>query len=375
MAAMGIGSKKRGRALGLPFPGETGVHNAITDVPGVEVGFKTITKNKGEGDPGPGVQTGVTAILPRGRMAPPAYLYAGMHSLNGNGEMTGSHWIKDAGYFVSPICITNTHSVGVVHHGVLKWMIDLYPDFFLKAHNFVMPVVAETYDGVLNDINGLHITEADVFEALDAARAGPVAEGNVGGGNGMITYEFKGGTGVSSRVFETGNDQYTLGVLVQSNFGKRSDLMVCGVPVGVLMAEGAIYNEIARRELGSIIVIIATDAPLIPSQLSRVAKRASLGLARTGALAANGSGDIFLAFSTANEAVDLSKTSAVRQVTVVEDEHLDEVYRAARDATEEAIVNALLAAETSLSVNPTGVTAHAIDHDRLMALMAPRLKT
>ena len=375
MIAMGAGLKKRGRALGLPFSGETGVYNAITDVPGVEVGFKTITKNKGEGDPRPGVQTGVTAILPRGRAASPAYLYAGMHSLNGNGEMTGSHWINDAGYFVSPICITNTHSVGVVHHGVLKWMIDRYPDFFSEQHNFVMPVVAETYDGVLNDINGLHITEADVIDALDAARPGQVAEGNVGGGNGMIAYEFKGGTGVSSQLFEIGARQYALGVLVQSNFGKRSDLVVCGAPVGELMPEDAIYDEILRREMGSVIVVIATDAPLIPSQLSRVAKRASLGIARTGALAANGSGDIFLAFSTANEAVDLSKISAVRQITAVEDEYLDEVYRAARDAVEEAIINALLAAETSLSVNPAGLTAHAIDHDRLMNLMKSRLNT
>ena len=368
-----MGNKKRGRELGLPFSGEPGTHNAITDVPGVEVGFKTITKNKGPGEDGPGVQTGVTAILPRGRDAAPSYLYAGIHSLNGNGEMTGSHWINDAGYFVSPICITNTHSVGMAHHAVIKWMIQKYPDFFAQPGGFVMPVVAETYDGLLNDINGLHVTETDVFDALDGAASGPVAEGNVGGGNGMMTYEFKGGTGVSSRVFEIGRRRHTLGVLVQSNFGKRRDLIVCGVPVGELMPDGAIVDQIKQQELGSIIVIIATDTPLVPSQLSRVAKRASLGLARTGALAANGSGDIFLAFSTAQEAIDLTKASAARDVTAVEDYHLDEVYRAARDATEEAIVNAMLAAETSQSVNPKGVTAHAIDHDRLLDVMGARV--
>ena len=369
-----MGAKKRGRELGLPFPGEPGAHNAITDVPGVEVGFKTITKNKSPGDRGPWVQTGVTAILPRGRDASPAYLYAGIHSLNGNGEMTGSHWINDAGYFVSPICITNTHSVGMTHHAVLKWMIKKHPDFFAQRGRFVMPVVAETYDGLLNDINGLHVTEADVFDALDGAASGAVAEGNVGGGNGMLTYEFKGGTGVSSRVFQIDGRPCTLGVLVQSNFGKRRDFVVCGVPVGELMPDGAVLDQINQQELGSIIVIIATDAPLMPSQLSRVAKRASLGLARTGALAANGSGDIFLAFSTANEAIDLTKASAIREVKAVEDDRLDEVYRAARDATEEAIINALLAAETSASVNPKGVTAHAIDHDRLLEVMGIRTK-
>lgn len=367
-------NKQRGRDLGLPFPGEPGANNAITDVPGVEVGFRTITRNKGAGQTRPGVQTGVTAILPRGRDAAPSYLYAGIHALNGNGEMTGSHWINDAGYFASPICITNTHSVGMAHHAVLKWMIQKHPNFFAARGRFIMPVVAETYDGLLNDINGLHVTEADVFQALDGAASGPVVEGNVGGGNGMLTYEFKGGTGVSSRVFEISQRPHTLGVLVQSNFGKRRDLIVCGVPVGELMPDGAILDQIKQQELGSIIVVIATDAPLLPSQLSRVAKRASLGLARTGALAANGSGDIFLAFSTANEAVGLTNTFAEKQVVAVEDSHLDEIYRAARDATEEAIINALLAAETSLSVNPEGVTAHAIDHDRLLEVMGARIK-
>ncbi|MEM6649860.1 MAG: P1 family peptidase [Pseudomonadota bacterium] len=359
-------TKKRGRELGLPFLGKTGPHNAITDVSGVEVGFTTITEGKDDAENKKGVQTGVTAILPKGRLAPPAYLYAGLHALNGNGEMTGAHWIDDAGYFVSPICITNTHSVGMVHHATLKWMIERHSDFFQKADRFVLPVIAETYDGLLNDIHGQHVTEQHVLAALDEAKGGPVAEGNVGGGNGMLTYEFKGGTGTSSRHIIIDDQSYTVGVLVQSNFGKRQDFTVCGVPIGRMMPEDTILDQINANEFGSIIVIIATDAPLIPSQLKRVAKRAGLGLARTGALAANSSGDIFFAFSTAQDAVDLSDTKISRSVDVLEDAKLDHIYRGARDATEEAIINAMLAAETSHSVSPPGITAYAVDHEKLL---------
>ena len=366
---MTVTNKPRARELGLPFRGTTGPCNAVTDVAGVEVGFSTIIQGKGEGESGPGVQTGVTAILPRGKAGPPSYVFAGLQALNGNGEMTGAHWIKDAGYFVSPICITNTHSVGVAHHATTKWFIEQHPDFFANKHRFIMPVIAETYDGVLNDINGQHVTETHVFEALNSAAPGPVAEGNVGGGAGMLTYEFKGGTGTSSRVIDIEGRQHTVGVLVQSNFGRREEFTVCGVPVGELMPEGTILEQLQEKEFGSIIVIVATDAPLIPSQLTRVAKRAGMGLARTGSFAANGSGDIFLAFSTANEAVDLSETTASRQIDMLDDRHLDPVYKAARDATEEAVINAMLAAETSTSVKPPGVTAHAIDHQRLLQAM------
>ncbi len=361
--------KPRGRDLGLPFPGETGAHNAITDVPGVEVGYSTITRKKDDRDEGSGVQTGVTAILPRGRAAPLSYVFAGLHSFNGNGEMTGSHWIRDAGYFCSPICITNTHSVGMVHHGVLKWMLENHPDFARGKPRFVMPVVAETYDGFLSDINGLHVGEKHVFAALNGAHGGPIAEGNVGGGNGMLTYEFKGGTGTSSRKVDIGAETFTLGALVQSNFGSRRDLTVCGAPVGEHYPEDTILDQVREKEFGSIIVVIATDAPFLPSQLDRIARRATLGLARTGTTGGHGSGDIFLAFSTGNDAVDISQKSTLRNVKALDEMHLDSFYRAARDATEEAIINAMLAAETSHSLQPEGLVARAIDHEKLIKIV------
>lgn len=353
--------KPRGRELGLNFPGTPGPHNAITDVPGVTVGYCTI-------DDGRRVKTGVTAIHPRPVDQEPAYVWAGQHTLNGNGEMTGCHWIHDAGYFVSPICITNTHSVGMAHHGVIKWMVNQYPDFFATRYNFVMPVIGETYDGVINDINGQHVEENDVLEALNAATSGPIAEGNVGGGNGMITYEFKGGTGTSSRKLPIEGKDYTLGVLVQSNFGAREDLTVLGVPVGQHLTENTVHRQLKEKEFGSIIVIIATDAPLIPSQLNRVAKRATLGLARTGTIGGHGSGDIFLAFSTAN-AMPLGVDDPIRPMEVLDDKEINHVYRAARDAVEESIINAMLAAETSTSFRPEGMTISAIDHRALMEII------
>ncbi len=356
-------NKPRGRELGLAFPGQPGPNNAITDVPGVMVGYSTVT--------GENVQTGVTAILPRGKTAPPAYVWAGQHTLNGNGEMTGCHWIHDAGYFISPICITNTHSVGMAHHGVLKWMVEHYPDFFTGKHNFVMPVIAETYDGVINDINGLHITEAHVMEALNSARSGPIEEGNVGGGNGMITYEFKGGTGTASRKIKLPDKSYTLGVLVQSNFGAREDLTVLGVPVGQRLTEYTVHEQMREKEFGSIIVVIATDLPLIPSQLNRIAKRASLGIGRTGTIGGHSSGDIFLAFSTANAMTEIDSKTSTRQLEMLDDNYLNDAYRATRDAVEEAIINAMLAAQTSTSYRPEGMIIKAIDHPSLMRLMLP----
>ena len=359
---MPISTSPRARQLGLPFPGTPGPNNAITDVPGVTVGFTTLTEGKH-------IQTGVTAIHPRGADNTPAYLWAGQHTLNGNGEMTGCHWIHDAGYFISPICITNTHSVGAVHQGTVKWMINQYPEFFSQQRNFVMPVIAETCDAILNDINGCHVKEKHVFEALNNATDGPVAEGNVGGGNGMITYEFKGGTGTSSRKIVLGEKTYHLGVLVQANFGARQDLTIRGVPVGQHLTEDTILSQLQQDEFGSIIVIIATDLPLIPSQLNRVAKRASLGIARTGTIGGHSSGDIFLAFSTANAMTQAPVEDGLRQLSMIDDSHLDLVYRAARDAVEESIINAMLAGETSQAFKPEGMVVKAIDQQALLRVM------
>ena len=352
------------RILGINFPGETGPLNAITDVPGITVGFCNLDQKAK-----PKIQTGVTALHPQGETNSPAYLWAGQHTLNGNGEMTGCQWIHDAGYFMGPICITNTHAVGMAHHATMKWMIKHYPDFFHNEHRFAMPVIAETFDGILNDINGLHIQEEHVFEALNSARSGPVAEGNTGGGNGMITYEFKGGTGTSSRLISIGDKTYTLGVLVQSNFGTREDLTIRGVPVGVHLTDNKVYEKSAVSELGSIIVIIATDAPLIPSQLTRIAERASLGLARTGTIGGHSSGDIYLAFTTANAWQPGQQTDPVMVMDVLGDHCLNEFYRATRDAVEESIINAMLAGEDSEAFRPKGLTVKAIDHQQLMALI------
>lgn len=358
--------RPRARELGLPFPGTPGPNNAITDVAGVTVGFTTVTE-------GEHIQTGVTAIHPRGADSTPAYVWAGQHTLNGNGEMTGCQWIHDAGYFISPICITNTHSVGMVHHATLKWMCQQHPDFFQSSYRFVMPVVAETYDGILNDINGFHIKEDHVFEALNNASDGPVAEGNVGGGNGMISYEFKAGTGTASRQLDIGDQHYTVGVLVQANFGARQDLSVLGVPVGQHLNENTLAQLVKEVEQGSIIVIIATDAPMIPSQLTRLAKRATLGIARTGTIGGHSSGDIFLAFTTAN-AWDPDQQEAVCQpLQSLAEQHLDPIYRAARDAVEESIINAMVAGETSRAFKPEGMTVEAIDREALMALMLPTI--
>jgi len=364
----------RSRDLGIPFRGTPGKFNAITDVPGVEVGFSTIMEGEGPVTVGAGpVRTGVTAILPRGRQPAPAKIWAGCHSFNGNGEMTGTHWISDAGYFLSPICITNTHSVGVAHHATVRWMINQYKDFYQAEHNFAMPVIAETYDGILNDICGQHVREEHVFEALDGARTGPVDEGNVGGGTGMTAYEFKAGTGTSSRTVAIGGRDFTVGALVQANFGVRDNLMIRGVPVGQQMQEGK-YLEAMRvnKEQGSIIVIIGTDIPLLPVQLQRLAKRATLGMARTGTIGGHGSGDIFLAFSTANElppSTDAGK-GVIRLDVLDEDLHIDTVYQAAVRSVEEAIINAIVAGKSMSTVKPTGFEVPGIDHQELREVMA-----
>jgi D-aminopeptidase len=364
----------RARDLGLPFQGETGEQNAITDVPGVEVGFTTIIEGEGPVSVGAGpIRTGVTAILPRGRRESPRYVWAGHHSFNGNGEMTGTHWIDEAGCFLSPICITNTHAIGIAHHATVKWMIDHYREHYQEGHAWAMPVVAETYDGLLNDICGLHVKEEHVLAALNSAASGPVAEGNVGGGTGMISYEFKAGTGTSSRRFTIGETDYTIGVLVQSNLGARHDFTVLGVPVGKELQEGKVFEQARRQEMGSIIVVIGTDIPLNPLQLRRIAKRATLGMARTGTSGGHGSGDIFLAFSTANESGPSGaggKSPDIYRFDVLnEDLHIDTVYRHAVHAVEEAIINAVVAGRSLSAVKPAGFDVPELDHDALRAVM------
>lgn len=347
--------KPRARDLGLPFQGQTGPNNAITDVPGVTVGFTTLT------DPAKGMRTGVTAIIPRQDTGTPRPVWAGQYALNGNGEMTGTHWINDAGYFVGPICITNTHGVGQVHHGATQWMIERYGDYFQTEHAWAMPVVAETYDGVLNDINALHVTADHAIAALEAAESGPVAEGSTGGGNGMICYEFKAGTGTSSRQVELGGETYTIGALVQANHGIRPWLTVLGKPVGKAMME----DRVVEKETGSIIVVLGTDAPLSGLSLKQIAKRAAIGVGRGGSPGGNGSGDIFLAFSVANERPMPSQDKALIEKLELNSNLLDPLYLAAVEAVEEAVVNALVAGQDCVTVKPKGQICKAIDTGKL----------
>ena len=356
---MSPSTKPRARELGLPFPGIPGPLNAITDVAGVEVGFCTLT------DPARSMRTGVTAILPRPG-ATPQPVWAGQYALNGNGEMTGSHWINDAGYFLGPVLITNTHGVGAAHLGATRWMIAHYADNFRDEHAWAMPVVAETYDGVLNDINALHVTPDHAIEALNARASGPVAEGSTGGGNGMIAYEFKGGTGTSSRRVPIGGQDYIVAALVQANHGIRPWLTILGRPIGRLMPEGAFRSA----EMGSIIVILATDAPLSGLALRQVAKRASIGIGRGGTPGGNNSGDIFLAFSTANPGPIPLFAAPVLSKQELNVEHLDPIYLAAVEAIEEAVVNALVAGEAVATFKPAGHLCPAIDTTRLRAIFA-----
>ncbi|QPM90286.1 DmpA family aminopeptidase [Pseudooceanicola algae] len=361
--------KPRARALGIPLPGTPGPLNAITDVPGIEVGMTEILSSR---DParatrGIPVQTGVTAILPRGRDPEPKPLWAGQFSLNGNGEMTGAHWIRDGGWLSGPILISNSHAIGPCHGAAVRWMIETYGDIWEDNHLWAMPVVAETYDGLLNDINGLHVTEADARAALDAARPGPVTEGNSGGGAGMVCYEFKGGTGTASRLLEVDGQGFTLGALVQANHGLRPWLTIAGRPVGQQMTEARIADMI--KEQGSIIVVLATDLPLSSSQLERLARRASIGIGRGGTPGGNNSGDIFLAFSTANEMPLPQLSGPWRQFTCLNDELLDPVYLAAVEAVDEAVLNALCAAEDVPLARPARGTCRAMDTDRLMELL------
>ncbi|WP_173796253.1 P1 family peptidase [Hartmannibacter diazotrophicus] len=350
-------SEKRPRArdLGLPLQGTPGADNAITDVPGLTVGMTTLK------DEGQGIHTGVTAILPR----PSADLlhpcWAGSFSMNGNGEMTGVHWIREAGWMTGPVTITNTFSIGIAHHASARWMARRFPDV-VGEDVWVLPVAAETYDGYLSDIAGFHVTEDHVLAAIDNAAGGPVPEGSVGGGTGMIAYEFKGGTGTSSREVTIGGETYTLGCLVQANHGLRPWLTVCGKPVGEQMAENRIYEA----ERGSIIVVLATDAPLLPTQLDRLARRASIGIGRGGTPSGNNSGDIFLAVSTANDPGPLPEPPRFK-LDALSNDRLDPMFMGVVDCVEEAVLNAMLAATPV--TGRKGRFVPALDTDRLMAAM------
>ena len=353
-------SKPRARDLGVPFDGTPGPLNAITDVKGVEVGHTTLISGDGPLKVGVGpVRTGVTAILPRGKSSTDA-VFAGYFSLNGNGEMTGTNWVEDSGFLDGPVMITNTHSVGVVRDAVIRWKVKRGdPD--MEGYWWSLPVVAETWDGYLNDINGFHVRTEDAIHALDSATPGPVVEGNVGGGTGMICNEFKGGIGTSSRVLSPKEGGYTIGVLVQCYAGARELLRIAGIPVGREIPGSKIWDD----DTGSIIVVVATDAPLIPTQLKRVARRVALGLGRTGSYSGDGSGDLFIAFSTANPRAIEQKD--LRQITMLPNGQLDPVFLATVQATEEAVVNAMIAAEDMKGIDNHFVPA--LPHDKLRQVL------
>jgi L-aminopeptidase/D-esterase-like protein len=350
----------RARDLGLPFPGIPGPFNAITDVSGVTVGFCTLQ------DPSRHMQTGVTAIIPRMDAGNPEPVLAGQATLNGNGEMTGTHWINDGGYFLGPVMITNTHGIGACHTGATRWMLDRYAAHFRDGIAWAMPVVAETYDGILNDINAMFVEPEHAVKALNSATSGPVAEGAVGGGTGMIAYEFKAGTGTASRRVSVGGQDYTIGVLVQANHGKRPWFNVLGQPVGRLMP----FEGLVSRETGSIIVVIATDAPLSTISLRHLARRAGLGLGRGGTPGGNSSGDIFLAFSTAPFGPMPQAAAPLVQRTELNAELIDPIYLAAVEAVEESVVNAIVAGTTTPTFRFPGKSIPGIDRAALAALFA-----
>ncbi|NYT24173.1 P1 family peptidase [Alcaligenaceae bacterium] len=364
----GASERPRARDLGIPFVGTPGPENAITDVSGVTVGYSTIVEGSGKLEVGKGpIRTGVTAILPRGKTYDP--VFAGWYSLNGNGEMTGTTWVEESGFLEGPVLITNTHSAGLVRDATISWLSDndlAGPRLFRDLY-FLLPVVAETYDGILNDINGMHVKKQHVYEALDSAAPGPVAEGNVGGGTGMLLFGFKGGTGTASRQLPGEQGGYTVGALVQGNFGTPDGLMIAGVPVGreTLQENPAASMMRSPPETGSVIVIIATDAPLLPHQLKRLARRVPMGLARTGGYGGNGSGEIFLAFSTANPGAFSRRDDVTIQM--VSNDTMDPLFEATAHATEEAVINAMIAAETMKGRDD--YTFSAIPHDRLKEVL------
>ncbi len=353
-------TKPRARDLGIPFDGAPGPLNAITDVKGVEVGHTTLISGDSSSPVGVGpVRTGVTAILPRGKDSNDP-VFAGWFTENGNGEMTGTTWVEESGFLEGPVMITNTHSVGIVRDAVIAWRLK-HGGTDKEGYAWSLPVVAETWDGYLNDINGFHVKPEDAFHALDSAHSGAVEEGNVGGGTGMICNEFKGGIGTASRVLDAKYGGYTVGVLVQCNYGQRDQLRIAGVPVGREITGPKVWDD----DVGSIIVVVATDAPLIPTQLKRVAKRVTLGLGRDGSYSGDGSGDIFIAFSTADPGAASSR--GVRQVGMLANDQINPIFLATVQATEEAVINAMIAAETMTGIE--GHTVIALPHDRLLEVL------
>lgn len=365
---MAYAQKPRARDIGIPFEGTPGKYNAITDVKGVEVGFSTIIEGQGKNIIGKGpARTGVTAIFPRGQSSVP--VYANWYTLNGNGEMTGTTWITESGFLETPILITNTNSVGVCRDAMLKWFVQ--KNWIKEEGWYTYPVVAETWDGVLNDIYGFHVKEANAFEALNSASSGSVKEGNVGGGTGMRCLGFKGGTGTASRIIKIKDSTYTLGVLVQSNFGNKHNLTIAGVPIGIELKD-TLNSEVhklaqthAQEGDGSIIVVLATDAPLLPHQLKRIAQRIALGVGKVGGRGENGSGDIFIAFSTANPAA-FNRQSVVN-VKQFPNDQINPLFEATVQSVEEAIINAMIAADTMEGIN--GNKSYALPHDKVIELL------
>ena len=362
----------RARDLGIPFDGTPGKFNAITDVPGVEVGYTTLISGEGKLEVGKGpIRTGVTAILPRGRDAMNDPVFAGYFSLNGNGEMTGTAWVEESGFLEGPIVLTNTHSVGVARDAVIAWRLAHGgPD--AEGFAWSLPVVAETWDGWLNDVDGFHVKPEHVAHAIESVQSGAIEEGSVGGGTGMICYEFKGGTGTASRVVSVAGigdssaspNPFIIGVLVQANCGRRPQLTIRGLEVGKRI-RGSVY----KRETGSIIIVVATDAPLLPHQLKRLARRASLGLARTGSVSGNGSGDLFIAFSTANPHAADAKPP-IRTIETMPNDLMDPLFTATVEATEEAITNALV--DNHDMIGRDNHKVEALPHDRVRALFQKR---
>ena len=363
LATATVAAAPRARDLGVPFEGVPGPLNAITDVAGVTVGQVTLVEDLADGRK---VRTGVTAILPRGPASRDTQAYGAWFSLNGNGEMTGTAWLEESGQLEGPVMLTNTHSVGVVRDAVIEWRVRAGAAD-ASGYWWSLPVVAETWDGHLNDINGFHVRPPHVVRALESAAGGPVAEGNVGGGTGMICHEFKCGIGTASRRVTVAGQGYALGVLVQANYGMRDSLHIAGVPVGEHLRGDRVYSEAdpGAAESGSIIIVVATDAPLLPHQLKRIARRAALGLARMGSIAGNGSGDLFLAFSTANAGA--LRGAPVANSVSLDNGQLDPLFAATVQATEEAIVNALVAARDMQGQD--GHYAKALPHDELVRLL------
>ena len=360
-------AKPRARDLGVPFDGTPGPLNAITDVPGVAVGHTTLISGDGKLVIGKGpVRTGVTAVLPRGKDTMMDPVFAGWFSQNGNGEMTGTAWVEESGFLEGPVMITNTHSVGVVRDAVIQWRVNHgQPD--ASGYWWSLPVVAETWDGWLNDINGFHVKPEHAFHAIDSAHSGPVEEGAVGGGTGMVCNGFKGGIGTSSRVLPAKDGGYIIGVLVQCNYGSRQNFRVAGIPVGreIKSEDPYAYQPSPISERGSIIIVVATNAPLLPTQLKRLAHRATLGIGRDGSISGNGSGDIFIAFSTANSGA--SSAAKPVDVKMLPNDSLDPVFAATVEATEEAVINAMIAAESMTGIDNHHVTA--LPHDQLKAVL------